>query len=104
MGPTANLFAADLHDANLLGVDLHDALVGNANLTDATITDSTLTDATLIDSTLTNATLTDDNLDGATGVSRAAVVGVTWSDTTCPDGSNSDSDGDTCVNDLSSDT
>lgn len=34
------------------------------------------------------------NLDGAT------LVGVTWNDTTCPDGTNSDNDGGTCVNNL----
>ncbi len=32
--------------------------------------------------------------------SSTTLSGVTWDNTTCPDGTNSDSDGGTCVSDL----
>jgi len=33
-------------------------------------------------------------------LSGANLADVTWSSTACPDGTNSDGDGGTCVNDL----
>ena len=45
---------------------------------------------------LQEANLTDANLSGASLVG-ANLNKVTWSNTTCPDGTNSDLDGDTCT-------
>lgn len=47
-----------------------------------------------MEANLANANLSGDNFTGAN------LTGVTWSDTLCPDGTNSDNDGDTCVNNL----
>jgi hypothetical protein len=33
-------------------------------------------------------------------MSGATLFGVTWNNTTCPDGTNSNGDGGTCVNNL----
>jgi len=33
-------------------------------------------------------------------LSNAYLYGVNWDDTTCPDGTNSDNNGNTCVNNL----
>ena len=74
VGPTANLTRADFYGANLAGTDLADANLTSANLSFA-------------------------NLTGA-NLSSANLTGAIWSDTICPDGSNSNSDGDTCINNL----
>ena len=52
-----------------------------------------LAGANLSYSDLTGADLAGADLAGAN-------LGVIWSDTTCPDGTNSNNDGDTCVNNL----
>jgi hypothetical protein len=95
----ANLEDSALFDANLVAADLQ-----AANLTDATPISTNLTSADLVqanftDADLTGANLTNANL-GAATMTGAIVTNVTWSNTTCPDGSNSNNDGDTCVNDL----
>jgi hypothetical protein len=60
-----------------------------ANLTGADLAGANLSGFNLLDTNLTNANLAGANLSG-----------VAWSNTTCPDGTNSNSDGDTCVNNL----
>jgi uncharacterized protein YjbI with pentapeptide repeats len=51
------------------------------------------------DANLADANFTNDNLTGA-DLTGANLTGVTWSNTTCPDGTNSNTDGDTCNNNL----
>ena len=48
---------------------------------------------------LTNANFTCARLDDAT-LAGAIVTGATWNDTTCPDGTNSNDHGNTCVGHL----
>lgn len=76
------------------GANLTGANLGGANLTGANLLDSTLTGANLTDANLTRTNLYDANLTGAN------LTGVTWNSTPCPDGTNSDNDGGTCINDL----
>jgi uncharacterized protein YjbI with pentapeptide repeats len=83
-GANAYLAQAQLSSYDLSGIDLSYDYLYEANLTSTTLTDANLTGAILTNAEVTDATLT----------------GVTWSNTTCPDGTNSDSDGDTCVNNL----
>jgi len=52
-----------------------------------------------IDEDGATANLADANLTGA-DLTGAELAGVSWSDTTCPDGSNSDAVGGTCANNL----
>ncbi len=78
------------------GADLSKASLSGANLTGDNLTSATLTDATLTGANLTDANLTGANLAGAV-MTHAIVTGVTWSHTTCPDSTNSSSDGGTCV-------
>ena len=115
----ANLSGANLSSANLTGADLSGANLGGANLSSANLTDAdlsgaNLTGANLNSANLTGADLTGANLSGAnlnkanlTGadLSGANVTGanfdkVTWSNTTCPDGTNSDADAGTCIGHL----
>ena len=75
-------------------------LVGpQANLRDASLVDAGLAGADLFEADMTSADLTGANLTGA-NLDDANLTNVTWSNTACPDGTNSDADGDTCVNDL----
>ena len=60
------------------------AIAGSLGLDGANLDGTNLTDVDLIGALLTPAQLT----------------GVIWSNTICPDGSNSDQDGDTCANNL----
>jgi uncharacterized protein YjbI with pentapeptide repeats len=80
IGPTADLYYANLSGAELANADLTGATMDNTNLSDADLTGA--------------------DLSGAIVTSRTDLTGVTWSDTTCPDGTNSDNDGSTCVNNL----
>ncbi len=77
--------------ANLQDCDLVDINLSSANLTGANFTDANLTGANLTDANLTGANLTGANL------ADANLLGVTWSNTTCPDGSKSDNHDGTCV-------
>ncbi len=98
----ASLVGANLQRANLNGVqlqsyaqlsyaNLHGANLNGANLTGANLTGANLTEANLHGANLTGANLANANLRGAN------LHAVTWASTTCPDGSNSDSDGGTCL-------
>jgi streptogramin lyase len=83
---------AQLEGANLQGANLHGAHLTGAHLTGAHLTGANLHGADLTGANLTGANLRGANLHGATA------TGVVWSNTTCPDGTNSDNDGGTCVN------
>ena len=76
-----------------------DPVPPSAILSGANLTNSDLRDADLSGVDLTDANLTRANLSGAT-MTGTKLKGVHWSDTTCPDGSNSDADGDTCLGHL----
>jgi len=110
----ADLVKADLKKADLFGADLAGADLTTATLTKADLAGTNLSDADLTSATLTSADLAGSNLGGAdlakadlasADLNGANLTGATlskakWSDTTCPDGTNSDNDGDTCVNNL----
>jgi uncharacterized protein YjbI with pentapeptide repeats len=78
LGPDAALISANLAGLNLTGVDL--------------------AGADLYLSTLAGANLTDANLDGTGELDDVDTTGAIWSNTICPDGTNSDNDQGTCVN------
>ena len=105
----ANLGGAELSNAVLQGDNLQGAFLANAdlagaklqgtNLQGADLTGANLQNATLQGTNLQGANLTNANLHGAT-LQGANTNKVTWSNTTCPDGSNSSSDGGTCQGHL----
>ena len=96
IGPGAILTGQDFSGLDLTGVDLAGANVQSVNFTGTDLSGADLIGASAQYATFTNADLTGANLTGAyfTG---ADLTGVTWSNTTCPDGSNSDSNGNTCI-------
>lgn len=81
-----NLSYDNLSSSNFTGVNLTGALISSTDLEGANLTGATLNGDDLTNADLTGATL-----------SGAALAGVTWANTTCPDGSNSDTDGGTCI-------
>ena len=84
----ANLTGANLNRADLTGANLSGANLNKADLTGANLTGANLTGANLNKADLTGADLTGANLTGA-DLTNAKLDGVTWSNTTCPDGTNS---------------
>ena len=95
---------ASLVGCNLKGVSLNDANLAGAHLNGANLKGAQLIGANLAGADLTGANLTGANLTMAI-LDRAVTSGATfkqavWSDTTCPDGTNSDDDGGSCVGHL----
>ena len=80
-----NLSGANLSNANLAGSNLSGANLNAANLSRASLTAANLSAANLNGANLSGANLTGANLSGAN------LNGVTWLNTTCPDGTNSNS-------------
>jgi uncharacterized protein YjbI with pentapeptide repeats len=120
-GPTAVVSTADAPASFTNLQDLYGLLsFASETISNATFTysgnvnafwDSDFTDANLSDSTFTidpgsyltfiDANFSGANLDGVSGLQSARFYsGVTWSNTICPDGTNSNSDGGTCTSDL----
>ena len=83
------LFAANLSGVNLFNANLSYSLLRYANLQNANLSNADLNEAILREADMTGADL-----------SNADLTGIYWYDTICPDGTNSDDNGDTCVNNL----
>ena len=127
IGAGADLRGAALSGDNMPGIDLSGAIVSEVkfdgdDLTGAIFTGATVDDTGFENTNLTDADLSGDNIDGSnlsganlsgtdfvganlqnatftgtTGDATTDVTGVTWLDTTCPDGTNSNEDNDTCL-------
>jgi uncharacterized protein YjbI with pentapeptide repeats len=89
-----NLSGLDLTGANLPNLDLHGANLSRANLSGADLSSTDLAGANLLGANLSGADLSGANLKGAN------LGNVTWANTACPDGTNSNNDGGTCVGHL----
>jgi len=81
------------------------ATITNANFNAANFNHVNFADANLTGSVFSSATMLDDDFAGANlhlaqSLSAASLAGSLWRDTTCPNGTNSDHDGGTCVHDL----
>jgi phospholipase C len=87
----ANLGGAFLVDGVFTGGSLKGADLSGANLTGANLQGTNLMGANLMNANLRHAVLTGSHLNGAN------LKGVIWSDTTCPDGSNTDVNGGSCT-------
>jgi uncharacterized protein YjbI with pentapeptide repeats len=95
----ADLKGANANDAFLANADLAGASLGGTNLGGSDLADANLTGATLPGANLGGADLTGANLTGAR-LRGTNISAVTWSNTTCPDGTNSNADGGTCAGHL----
>jgi Bacterial Ig-like domain (group 3)/IPT/TIG domain/Pentapeptide repeats (8 copies) len=97
--PCATLAGCNLHGLNLSGAQLAGTNLTGANLNGAILAGADLAGANLTDANLNKADLTSASLSEAT-VTGANFNKVTWSKTTCPDGTNSSNDGGTCASHL----
>jgi uncharacterized protein YjbI with pentapeptide repeats len=95
----ANVAGSNLMGANLAGADLAGTNLSGGNLKGDSLKGANLTNANLKNDNLQGADLSGANLHGAI-TSGANLQGITWSNTVCPDGTNSDHDGGTCTGDL----
>jgi uncharacterized protein YjbI with pentapeptide repeats len=92
-----NLLRAELENAHLIGANLQGDNLNGAQLQDAFLDGTNLEGANLHGADLTGADLSRTDLTGA-NLHGATLTGAVWSNTTCPDGTNSSSDGWTCAN------
>jgi uncharacterized protein YjbI with pentapeptide repeats len=101
-----NLSDVDLGGAKVVSVDFYGTNLTGANFTGANMTGDAFDEVPVSGSGAPyfNPDLSDVNFTGtnlAHTVFRGAVfTGAIWSNTTCPDGTNSNNDGGTCVNNL----
>ena len=91
----ANMANANLNGGNLAGAILDDANLAGANLNNANLGGALLNGADLSGANLHGADLTGANLSGA-DVAGANFTNAIWSNTICPNGSNSDANGGSC--------
>ena len=95
------LSGADVRNGVLEGEDFTGDNLSKVKLTSALLFQDNLTNANLTGARFTDARVDSDNLTGATLI-RATLTGATWNDTTCPDGTTSNTySPQTCANDLS---
>ena len=77
-------------NSNLADSDFSESRAVGANFTDATLTDAIIEGADFTGANFTNADLTD------AFIARTQLARAVWSNTTCPDGTNSDANNGTC--------
>ncbi len=92
---TADLTNASADSANLSGADIDHGYLINTELNGADLAGAAMSDTNVASADMTEADLGDATMQTAKGTDS-----VVWSDTTCPDETNSNNDGGTCLNDL----
>lgn len=96
--------SVDFTGANLTGSNFSYTNIGGDNFTNANLSNIDLTNSNIggnfTNANLTGANLTNASIAGSTGLNTATLTGVIWSNTVCPDSTNSDNDGGTCVGHL----
>ncbi|MCC6791570.1 MAG: pentapeptide repeat-containing protein [Thermomicrobiales bacterium] len=90
----ANLFLAEIRDATMTKANLSRAFLVNANLTGSYLWQADLTGARLDRANLRNAKLRSATME------QVVLTGVSWNNTICPDGTNSDENDGTCCGHL----
>jgi len=93
----ADLTGTFVEGANLSDADLTSAYLGSANFDGASLTDATLNGANFTFTNLENANLTGSDMNEA---NSTTLQNISWGNTTCPDGTNSNNDDGTCLGNL----
>lgn len=100
----ANLVGADLSDMHpapglgtISGNEFKNANLTNANFSNSQIGNNDFRGANMQNVNLSNTSLGGVNFSGAQNMSTADITSTTWNNCTCPDGSNSNGNGNTCV-------
>ena len=95
----ADFTGVDLTDATFYGADAEHAYFNSATLAGTSFIGANARYASFTSANLTGANLSNADLTGAE-FALATLTSVTWASTICPDGTNSDSHGNTCVGHL----
>lgn len=85
-----------LTDVDFTNADLSDSHLGHAQSHSPTIFSNT----NFTNTNLTNVVFDNINLSGSLNMSTATRTNISWTNTTCPDGTNSDNNGNTCEDHL----
>jgi uncharacterized protein YjbI with pentapeptide repeats len=96
----AGLFEGIHTPANFYGASLYKANLSFGSFENAGFEYTDLVGANLNSADFTNANMTGANLTGAENVLGTTWTGVIWNGTECPDGTNSNNDSGTCINDM----
>lgn len=97
----ATFGTSSLNGSNFAGANLTSTSFGNSNLSDVDFTGAIFVDVFAEAGYFTNANFTnvafvDSNFNAARDMDTANRTGVTWTNTICPDGTNSNDNGNTC--------
>ncbi|MCK9361083.1 pentapeptide repeat-containing protein [Patescibacteria group bacterium] len=92
--------SSTLVNAYLAGSSFGGSDFSNANFTNAKLNGTGLQNIDMTGATFVNADLSNADLTGSTGLTTSSISGTVWDDSRCPDGSDSDVNGDTCLNHL----
>jgi uncharacterized protein YjbI with pentapeptide repeats len=98
-GGGTNLSNTNLSGGYFGGANLTRSSLSNSNFKGADFNHANPSGADLSNSNFKGANFTGANLAGAT-LTRSQLMGVIWSSTICPDGTNSTADGGTCSGHL----
>jgi uncharacterized protein YjbI with pentapeptide repeats len=97
----ANLSQVTGSNSSFIGDNFTGANLTKINLSGSNLTGSNFTNAIVTQGNLSNVNLTNVNFTGATlqgaNLSGTIKTGVIWSNTTCPNGTNSTNDNGTCI-------
>lgn len=92
--------SVDMSSTNFINAYLGNSSFHNSNLTNSNFTNAIILDSDFTGANLTGVNFTGANLTGAGSMDTATITGVIWSNTICPDGTNSDNNGNTCSGHL----
>ncbi len=87
-------------NTNFSNANLPNARFNSSVLSNASFAAATLTSADFGQTDLSGSDFTNTNLSGAVNLESATLIGVIWSNTTCPDGTNSNANGGSCAGHL----
>ena len=95
----ANISSADIYEVSFSSVDLQGVDFSYTDFVSVDIIGTNLQGVDFRSAFLVNVYFVDSDLNGA-DLTDISHLGVTWSNTICPDGTNSNDNGNTCENNL----
>lgn len=96
----SDLSNSDFSNSNVSSTSFQNTTLASTNFTAASAEGTGFQNANLTNGNFTNANFTYADFTGATNMDTTTLTGVTWDNTICPDGTNSNDNGNTCVGHL----
>jgi uncharacterized protein YjbI with pentapeptide repeats len=101
-GQNADLTGANFRGANISSTSFDAADISGADFSSSTLENGSITSPSVVGTNFTNAHFSNFAFGIGPDYSQAIFTGATWSNVTCPDQTNSDNNGNTCIGHLSS--